>query len=163
MIIIDIMVKSAGWNDEKMLYNITEKALMTTMHHVSLEDVVSEISLLFTNDEHMAQINAQWRNKNKSTNVLSFPAFPLKAGNRPGPMLGDIIIARETIVFEAAKEGKTFQDHLTHMIVHGILHLLGYDHETDDEAYKMEKLEREILQKLSIKDPYAELSINDKI
>ncbi|WP_375656640.1 rRNA maturation RNase YbeY [Bartonella sp. CM120XJJH] len=163
MIIIDIMVKSAGWNDEKMLYNITEKALMTTMHHVSLEDVVSEISLLFTNDEHMAQINAQWRNKNKSTNVLSFPAFPLKAGNRPGPMLGDIIIARETVVFEAEKEGKTFQDHLTHMIVHGILHLLGYDHETDDEAYKMEKLEREILQKLSIKDPYAELSINDKI
>ncbi|WP_273722559.1 rRNA maturation RNase YbeY [Bartonella sp. AU18XJBT] len=163
MIIIDIMVKSAGWNDEKMLYNITEKALMTTMHHVSLEDVVSEISLLFTDDEHMAQINAQWRNKNKSTNVLSFPAFPLKAGNRPGPMLGDIIIARETVVFEAEKEGKTFQDHLTHMIVHGILHLLGYDHETDDEAYKMEKLEREILQKLSIKDPYAELSINDKI
>ncbi|WP_375641612.1 MULTISPECIES: rRNA maturation RNase YbeY [unclassified Bartonella] len=163
MIIIDIMVKSAGWNDEKMLYNITEKALMTTMHHVSLEDVVSEISLLFTDDEHMAQINAQWRNKNKSTNVLSFPAFPLKAGNRPGPILGDIIIARETVVFEAEKEGKTFQDHLTHMIVHGILHLLGYDHETDDEAYKMEKLEREILQKLSIKDPYAELSINDKI
>ncbi|WP_375633985.1 MULTISPECIES: rRNA maturation RNase YbeY [unclassified Bartonella] len=155
MIIIDIMIKSAGWNDEKMLYNITEKALMTAMHHVSLENVVSEISLLFTDDEHMAQINAQWRNKNKSTNVLSFPAFPLKAGNRPGPMLGDIIIARETVVFEAEKEGKTFQDHLTHMIVHGILHLLGYDHETDDEAYKMEKLEREILQKLSIKDPYA--------
>ncbi|WP_375618037.1 MULTISPECIES: rRNA maturation RNase YbeY [unclassified Bartonella] len=155
MIIIDIMIKSAGWNDEKMLYNITEKALMTTMHHVSLGNAVSEISLLFTDDEHMAQINAQWRNKNKSTNVLSFPAFPLKAGNRPGPMLGDIIIARETVVFEAEKEGKTFQDHLTHMIVHGILHLLGYDHETDDEAYKMEKLEREILQKLSIKDPYA--------
>ncbi|WP_375638365.1 MULTISPECIES: rRNA maturation RNase YbeY [unclassified Bartonella] len=155
MIIIDIMIKSAGWNDEKMLYNITEKALMATMHHVSLENVVSEISLLFTDDEHMAQINAQWRNKNKSTNVLSFPAFPLKAGNRPGPILGDIIIARETVVFEAEKEGKTFQDHLIHMIVHGILHLLGYDHETDDEAYKMEKLEREILQKLSIKDPYA--------
>ncbi|WP_375621197.1 MULTISPECIES: rRNA maturation RNase YbeY [unclassified Bartonella] len=155
MIIIDIMIKSAGWNDEKMLYNITEKALMATMYHVSLENVVSEISLLFTDDEHMAQINAQWRNKNKSTNVLSFPAFPLKAGNRPGPMLGDIIIARETVVFEAEKEGKTFQDHLIHMIVHGILHLLGYDHETDDEAYKMEKLEREILQKLSIKDPYA--------
>ncbi|WP_375646299.1 rRNA maturation RNase YbeY [Bartonella sp. AA56HLJMS] len=155
MIIIDIMIKSAGWNDEKMLYNITEKALMATMHHVSLENVVSEISLLFTDDEHMAQINAQWRNKNKSTNVLSFPAFPLKVGNRPGPILGDIIIARETVVFEAEKEGKTFQDHLIHMIVHGILHLLGYDHETDDEAYKMEKLEREILQKLSIKDPYA--------
>ncbi|WP_139412792.1 rRNA maturation RNase YbeY [Bartonella mastomydis] len=163
MIIIDIMIKSAGWNDEKMLYNITEKALMAVMRHVSLENVVSEISLLFTDDEHMAQINAQWRGKNKSTNVLSFPAFPIKAGSSPGPMLGDIIIARETVVLEAEKQGKTFQDHLTHMIVHGTLHLLGYDHETDDEAYQMEMLEREILQKLSIKDPYAELSINDKI
>ncbi|PIT70787.1 rRNA maturation RNase YbeY [Bartonella tribocorum] len=163
MIIIDIMIKSAGWNDEKTLYNITEKALMVTMHHVSLENIVSEISLLFTDDEHMAQINAQWRGKNKPTNVLSFPAVHLKAGNSPGPILGDIVIARETVILEAEKQGKTFQDHLTHMIVHGTLHLLGYDHETDDEAHQMEKLEREILQKLSIKDPYAELSINDKI
>ncbi|EJF81378.1 Probable rRNA maturation factor [Candidatus Bartonella washoeensis] len=158
MITIDITVESTGWNDEKMLYNITEKALKTTMHHVSLENVISEISLLFTDDKHMAKINALWRNKNKPTNVLSFPALPLKAGDRPGPMLGDIIIARETVVLEAEKEGKSFQDHLTHMIVHGVLHLLGYNHETDDEAHHMEKLEREILQKLSIKDPYAELS-----
>ncbi|MBB5073386.1 putative rRNA maturation factor [Bartonella callosciuri] len=158
MIIIDIIVENAGWNDEKMLYNITEKALTTTMHHISLENIVSEISLLFTDDKHMAQINAQWRGKNKPTNVLSFPAFPINAGDPPGPMLGDIIIARETVVLEAKKEGKIFQDHLTHMIVHGTLHLLGYNHETDEEAHHMEKLEREILQKLFIKDPYAELS-----
>ncbi|GAA5105936.1 rRNA maturation RNase YbeY [Bartonella jaculi] len=158
MITIDIIVESTGWNDKKMLYNITEKALKTTMHHVSLGNVVSEISLLFTDDKHMAKINALWRNKNQPTNVLSFPAFPLKAGDSPKNMLGDIIIARETVVLEAEKEGKSFQDHLTHMIVHGVLHLLGYNHETDDEAYHMEKLEREILQKLSIKDPYAELS-----
>ncbi|KEC55739.1 rRNA maturation RNase YbeY [Bartonella koehlerae] len=158
MITIDIIVESAGWNDEKMLYNITEKALKTTMHHFSLENIVSEISLLFTDDKHMAQINAQWRGKNKSTNVLSFPAFPLKVGDPPGPMLGDIIIARETVILEAKNEAKSFQDHLTHMIVHGILHLLGYNHETNEEAHHMEELERKILQKLSIKDPYAELS-----
>ncbi|AFR25944.1 rRNA maturation RNase YbeY [Bartonella quintana] len=158
MITIDITVESARWNNEKMLYDITEKALKTTMHHLSLENVVSEISLLFTDDKHMAQINAQWRNKNKSTNVLSFPALPLKAGDPPGLMLGDIIIAQETVVLEAKKEGKSFQDHLTHMIVHGILHLLGYNHETNDEACQMEELEREILLKLSINDPYAELS-----
>ncbi|ETS07587.1 rRNA maturation RNase YbeY [Bartonella henselae] len=158
MITIDILVESDGWNDEKMLYNITEKALKTIMHHLSLENVVSEISLLFTDDKHMAQINAQWRGKNKSTNVLSFPAFPLKVGDSPGPMLGDIIIARETVVLEAENEAKSFQDHLTHMIVHGILHLLGYNHETNEEAFHMEELERKILQKLSIKDPYAELS-----
>lgn len=157
MITIDITVESSGWDDEQILYNITEKALKTTIHHLSLENVVSEVSMLFTDDQHMAQINAKWRGKNKSTNVLSFPAFPLKIGQIPGPMLGDIIIARETVLLEAKREGKLFQDHLTHMIVHGVLHLLGYDHETDDEAHHMEKLEREILQKLSIQDPYIEL------
>ncbi|MET3560079.1 putative rRNA maturation factor [Bartonella japonica] len=158
MITIDIIVESVGWNDEEMLYKITEKALTTTMHRLSLENAASEISLLFTDDEHMTQINAQWRGKNKPTNVLSFPAFPLKAGDPPGPMLGDIIIARETVILEARKEGKPFQDHLTHIIVHGLLHLLGYNHETHDEALQMEGLEREILQQLFIKDPYAELS-----
>lgn len=157
MITIDITVESSGWDDEQILYNITEKALKMTMHHLSLENVVSEVSMLFTDDQHMAQINAKWRGKNKSTNVLSFPAFPLKIGQIPGPMLGDIIIARETVLLEAKREGKLFQDHLTHMIVHGVLHLLGYDHQTDDEAHHMEKLEREILQKLSIQDPYIEL------
>lgn len=158
MITIDITIDNSGWNDEKMLYNITEKALTTTMHHLSLENVVSEVSLLFTDNKHMAQINAQWRNKNEPTNVLSFPAFPLKVGQPPGLILGDIIIARETVALEASTEGKLFQDHLTHMIVHGVLHLLGYNHETDEEAHQMEKLEREILQKLSIKDPYTELA-----
>ncbi|WP_336278812.1 rRNA maturation RNase YbeY [Bartonella sp. CB175] len=158
MITIDITVKSSGWCDKKILYNITEKALTATMHHLSLDNIISEISLLFTDDKHMAQINEQWRNKNESTNVLSFPAFPLKAGHPPGSMLGDIIIARETVMLEATKEGKSFHDHLTHMIIHGVLHLLGYDHETNYEAFQMEELEREILSKLSIKDPYAELS-----
>ncbi|WP_019219933.1 rRNA maturation RNase YbeY [Bartonella florencae] len=156
MITIDITIESSGWDDKQVLYNITEKALTTIMHYLSLEGVVSEISMLFTDDQHMAQINAQWRGKNKPTNVLSFPAFPIKVGQIPGPMLGDIIVARETILLEAKREGKLFQDHLTHMIVHGVLHLLGYEHETDDEAYQMEKLEKEILQKLSIKNPYNE-------
>ncbi|GAA4663383.1 rRNA maturation RNase YbeY [Bartonella pachyuromydis] len=157
MITIDITVESSGWDDEQILYNITEKTLITTMHHLSLENIVSEVSMLFTDDKHMAQINAKWRGKNKPTNVLSFPAFPIRIGQIPGLMLGDIIIARETVLLEAKREGKLFHDHLTHMIVHGVLHLLGYNHETDDEAHHMEKLEREILQKLSIKDPYIEL------
>ncbi|MET3589772.1 putative rRNA maturation factor [Bartonella silvatica] len=158
MITIDIRIESSGWNDEKTLYSITEKALTTTMHHISLDNIVSEISLLFTDNKHMAQINGQWRGKNKPTNVLSFPALPLKIGQIPGPMLGDIIIARETVLLEAKKEGKLFQDHLIHMIVHGTLHLLGYDHQTNEEAHQMERLEREILKKLSIKDPYNALS-----
>ncbi|UNE54576.1 rRNA maturation RNase YbeY [Bartonella machadoae] len=156
MITIDIMIESSEWSDKQLLYNITEKVLTATMHHLSLENIVSEVSLLFTDDKHMAQINAKWRNKNKPTNVLSFPAFPLEIGQKPGPILGDIVIAQETVALEAKKERKSFQDHLTHMIVHGVLHLLGYNHETDEEAHQMEKLEREILQKLSINDPYID-------
>ncbi|MBA9083025.1 MULTISPECIES: rRNA maturation RNase YbeY [Bartonella] len=157
MITIDITIEDSEWDNEDVLYDITTKALTTTMHHLSLNKVTSELSLLFTNDDHIAQINAQWRFQNKPTNVLSFPAFPLKVGQSPKPMLGDIIIARETIMREAKEEGKSFQDHLTHMIVHGLLHLLGYNHETNDEANQMETLEREILSKLSIKNPYTEL------
>lgn len=158
MITIDITIEDIEWGEEEVLYDIIEKALTATIQHCSLDDVVtSELSLLFTDDEHMAKINAQWRNKNKPTNVLSFPAFPIEAGQSPGSMLGDIVIARETVIREAKQEGKSFQDHLTHMIIHGVLHLLGYDHETHEEANQMEMLEREILQKLSIKDPYTEL------
>ncbi|MCZ2328065.1 rRNA maturation RNase YbeY [Bartonella sp. F02] len=157
MITIDITIKNAEWEKEEVLYDITKKALQTTFQHISLDNITSELSLLFTDDKHMAEINAQWRNKNQSTNVLSFPAFPLKAGTKPGFMLGDIVIARETVMREAQEEGKLFQEHLTHMIIHGILHLLGYDHETDEEAHQMEQLEREILQKLLIKDPYTDL------
>ncbi|ALE03404.1 rRNA maturation RNase YbeY [Bartonella ancashensis] len=157
MISIDITVNSPEWDDEKLLYSITQKALIAVTSHLSLFDTVSELSLLFTNDEYMTQINAQWRKKNYPTNVLSFPAFPLKVGQKPGLMLGDIILARETIAREAEEGKKSFHDHLTHMIVHGILHLLGYDHETNDEAHQMEELEKDILQKISIKNPYTEL------
>ncbi|MDD9332199.1 MAG: rRNA maturation RNase YbeY [Bartonella sp.] len=157
MISIDITIESAKWNNEKMLYNITENALVTTLQHLSLNEITSELSLLFTDDTHMAQINARWRNHNKPTNVLSFPAFPLKAGQNPKLTLGDIVIAQETVMREAEEEKKSFQDHLTHIIIHGILHLLGYDHQTNDEANQMEKLEKEILQKLTIKDPYTKL------
>ncbi|MDD9328954.1 MAG: rRNA maturation RNase YbeY, partial [Bartonella sp.] len=144
MISIDITIESAKWNNEKMLYNITENALVTTLQHLSLNEITSELSLLFTDDTHMAQINARWRNHNKPTNVLSFPAFPLKAGQNPKLTLGDIVIAQETVMREAEEEKKSFQDHLTHIIIHGILHLLGYDHQTNDEANQMEKLEKEI-------------------
>lgn len=158
MITVDMSVETLNWEKEEILYDIAKKALMAIVQHLLLDDVTSELSLLFTDDDHMARINAQWRNKNKPTNVLSFPILPLKAGQKPGPMLGDIVVARETLIREANKAGKSFHDHLTHMIIHGILHLLGYDHKTHEDAYEMEKLEIEILQKLSIKNPYADIS-----
>jgi probable rRNA maturation factor len=86
--------------------------------------------------------------------VLSFPAYPITPGKIPGPMLGDIIIARETVAREAKELEKPFEDHLTHLMVHGFLHLFGYDHMNDAEAEIMEGLETRILADLGLSDPY---------
>ncbi len=115
----------------------------------------TELSLVFTDDASIREINAEWREKDKPTNVLSFPAYPLEPGGMPGPMLGDIVIARETVEREALDLDKSFEDHLTHLLVHGFLHLFGYDHMDAEEAEEMEGLETRILAKLGLSDPYA--------
>ena len=105
---------------------------------------------LFTSDDAVKALNAQWRGKDAPTNVLSFPA-PETAGT-----LGDIALAYETCAREADEQGKSLKDHATHLLVHGLLHLLGYDHEADDDAAEMEGLEKDILAGLSIADPYVQ-------
>ena len=115
-----------------------------------------EVSLVFTDDDHIRLLNRQYRGKDAPTNVLSFPAAPVISG-RFGPLLGDIVLARETIAAESEAGGLDFAGHLTHLIVHGFLHLVGYDHETDAEAAIMERLETDILGGLGIADPYAGL------
>ncbi len=110
---------------------------------------------MFTDDASIREINAEWRQQDKPTNVLSFPAFPVTPGEKPGPMLGDIVIARETVEREAVDLGKSFEEHLTHLLVHGFLHLLGYDHMETEEAEEMEALETRILASLGLSDPYA--------
>ena len=102
----------------------------------------------------MRRLNRDYRGKDKPTNVLSFPRRRLLAG-RLGPLLGDIVLAAETVAREAEDEGLALDDHLTHLIVHGFLHLLGYDHEDEAEAAVMEGLETAILGGLGIADPYA--------
>jgi len=116
--------------------------------------VESDLSLVFTDDAQIQQLNKKWRGQDKPTNVLSFPAFALKPGEVPKPMLGDIVLAFETLVREAAQEKKDFNHHLSHLLVHGLLHLLGYDHETQEEADMMEGYEVAILRQLAIADPY---------
>lgn len=107
-----------------------------------------EIAVVLADDAFVQNLNKQYRGKDKPTNVLSFPAS-LGDGE-----LGDIILAFETIEREAAEQQKTFRNHATHLLVHGFLHLLGYDHIEEKEAEIMEKLEIKILKKLGISNPY---------
>jgi probable rRNA maturation factor len=117
-----------------------------------------EVSLLLTNDSQVQDLNRDYRGQDKPTNVLSFAALDADSPIPPdGPiLLGDVIIARETAEREAADEDKTLAHHLSHLVVHGVLHLLGYDHMEDDEAEEMESLERSILAGLGVPDPYRD-------
>jgi metalloprotein, YbeY/UPF0054 family len=158
---LQIAVEDEGWPHEDALEALSEKVLETAARHMAEQErqpfpkQAPELSLVFTNDEAIREINAQWRGKDNPTNVLSFPAFPLQPGGMPGPMLGDIIMARETLEREASDLEKSFEEHLSHLLVHGFLHLFGYDHMTEDEAQIMEGLETRILAELGLSDPYA--------
>jgi probable rRNA maturation factor len=114
-----------------------------------------QVTILLTTDAEMKELNRTWRGKDAPTNVLSFPAGD-KLGE-PG-LLGDIALAYETILQEARDSGIRFADHVQHLVVHGLLHLLGFDHMNDKEAELMENLERTALASLGIADPYAEES-----
>ena len=150
----DMAINAEGWQNEETLRRLVDSVLQATLQELGFNNIDSELSLVFTNDADIREINAKWRHIDKPTNVLSFPAFALQPGQEPGEILGDIVIARETVEREAAEEDKSFDDHLSHLVVHGLLHLMGYDHQNDDEAEQMETLERKILASLGISDPY---------
>ena len=150
-----ILVEAGKWPDENALAAVAKGALAAAVDVLALAiGEPPELSLVFTDDAHIRQLNAAWRHKDKSTNVLSFPLVAVEPGAPLPPMLGDIVLACETVGREAEAEGKPFEHHLAHLIVHGFLHLLGYDHETDREAGEMEGIERRILAALAIPDPY---------
>lgn len=152
---IALAVETPGWADEAELETLVRRTVDAVVADLALRSSdPTELGVTFTDDAAIRGLNAQWRGKDTPTNVLSFPAFP-EGGDAIPPMLGDIVLARETIEREAALDGKPFDHHLTHLVAHGLLHLLGYDHETDDEAEDMEGAERRILASLAIPDPYA--------
>ena len=113
------------------------------------------MSLCLTDDAEVRALNARWRGLDKPTNVLSFPAAPAER-MREAPLLGDIALAYETLAREAEKSGASLADHYRHLVAHGFLHLIGYDHQTDEEAERMEALEKRILARLGVADPYAD-------
>lgn len=152
---IDIAVEAGDWPDGELLAAQGERACAAAFAELGIEPHESELSLVFTDDASIRTLNRDWRGKDKATNVLSFPAFEIAPGDALPPMLGDVILAFETVSREAALEEKPFEHHLSHLLVHGLLHLLGYDHENDADADEMEGLERKILERLSVPDPYG--------
>ena len=110
------------------------------------------ISILFSGDQQVAELNKYFRNINKPTNVLSFPSTQIKTKDKI--FIGNIVFSSQTIINEAERENINLEDHLIHLFIHGVLHLLGYDHETEDDASIMESLEIKILKNLNIDNPY---------
>lgn len=150
---IAILVEAGDWQNGTELEAIATRVIEAALRTLRLQLTKgAEISLVFTDDDHIRVLNRRYRNIGKATNVLSFPPAA-EAGS--AMMLGDIVLARETIVSEAASEGLTIEAHLAHLILHGFLHILGYDHAEEAEAQDMERLETEILSGLGIADPHA--------
>jgi probable rRNA maturation factor len=163
----DIVIEDDRWAALE-LEALAHAAAQATLGHLGLDPEQAELTLLACNDERIAALNGDFRGKPRATNVLSWPAEERGAvtpGGDPLPVepgidgmleLGDIALAFETCAAEAEAAGKPLADHVTHLVVHGLLHLLGYDHENDPDALLMEGLEREILGKMGYDDPYRE-------
>jgi probable rRNA maturation factor len=153
---VDVLVEEEGWRAVPQVEALAERAAIAAAAGagIALRDG-AEVSVLLAGDAAVRTLNAQWRGLDKPTNVLSFPAAP-PSGLAAAMLIGDIALAYETVAREAAAEDKTIADHLTHLVVHGMLHLLGHDHEDAAEAERMEQLERQILATLGIADPYRD-------
>lgn len=141
---IDISAQAEGWPNCDLLVQIAVQAAW----NVLTTPRAGELSVALSNDEQVRALNRDYRHIDKSTNVLSFPVAA------PAPLLGDIVLALETVQREAKEKSISFEDHLTHLLIHGFLHLQGYDHEIEAEAETMEALEIRALAALVIDNPY---------
>ena len=158
--VMDVLIEAPEW-DALGLEALAGRAESAALAHLGLDPAAYETALLGCDDARIAALNADFRGKPQPTNVLSWPSedrAPDATGQPPAPPapgeLGDIAIAWQTCAQEAAEAGRPVADHVTHLIVHGVLHLLGYDHITDSDAALMERLEVEILATLGLPDPY---------
>ena len=139
-----------GIDIEKPLDNKLNKIVSTILDQEKMSDCVINLRLL--NDKEMKKLNMQFRQKDKTTNVLSFPNDDISVKQTKN--IGDIAISLEYVKAEAKKEGKTFDDHIIHMLAHGVYHILGYDHDNNENAVIMENKEIQTLKKINISNPY---------
>lgn len=156
---VELRVEGGGWPEPARLAALAEQAVGAVLAETrAVVPPGAELSILFSDDAHVRALNARWRGADKPTNVLSFPLARIAPGAPLPPALGDIVLAAETVAREAALDGKPTERHILHLIVHGLLHLMGHDHRDDDEAEAMENLERRTLARLAVPDPYSEAS-----
>lgn len=157
----DTLIEAGDWPDEAILRRLVDRAVEATLAALRPDLAPSaEVSLVFTDDTHMRALNRRYRGKDSPTNVLSFPAAPVDR-RQLGPLLGDVVLAFQTVAAEAAAGRLALDAHATHLIVHGFLHLLGYNHEDEDSAAVMEGLETAILANLGIADPHGAATDGD--
>lgn len=151
--VIDVIIECPSWQQLATVENIAETAIRAALAEAAVKlRTQAEISVLFCDDATIRELNKTWRGKDAATNVLSFPA-PGPVRHRP--MLGDIAIAFGTTQAEAQAEGKSLAAHVSHLVVHGFLHLLGHDHEIEAQAEVMEAMERRVMTRLGLPDPFA--------
>src|SRR5215471_12558618 len=152
---IEILVDSARWSGRRGVQPLLRRAIAGASTALPAKTARStsgaELAIVLTNDSAIRELNRTWRGKDEPTNVLAFPTAPEASPHR---LLGDVVIAYETLAREAKTERKPFDHHLAHLAVHGFLHLCGYDHETNRQAAAMERLETAILSRLGVPDPY---------
>jgi len=155
-----VVHESGGWTALGAIEPVVEAVARAIAGHVALPATRTDAVVVLSSDADVRTLNNDWRKQDKPTNVLSFPSPPqpgVTAGDEAtiGHFIGDIVLAEETIAREAADLGIPLSDHFRHLVLHGLLHLLGYDHETDADAAVMEPLETRILAALGVPDPYA--------
>ena len=150
---IDLLVESELWRGADDAESAARRAISEAAAMLSTPR--AELAIVLTDDSAIRLLNRTWRGVDAATNVLSFPTG--QAMGEP-PLIGDIVLAYETIAAQARAEHKPFAYHLAHLAVHGFLHLLGYDHRQSKEAETMERVERDVLRRLGIPDPYRRLS-----
>ena len=157
--VIDVAIEAADWASLEAPSQLAEAAILAAIGESGVVLAANaEISVVFCDDRFIRDLNRNWRGIDKPANVLSFPAGGDAAF---APLLGDIVIAFETASREASEEARPLRDHVAHLLVHGFLHLIGHDHIGAAEAATMEKLERAILGRLGIADPFLESLIEE--
>ncbi len=162
---IDVSVQDPAWEKIDKISNLVHKVASTTLTAAIIPRFAFgralEVSIVLANDDLIQLLNREYRNKDAPTNVLSFATLDSEEPETGDVLnLGDVILSYQTIMREAEEQNKTITEHTMHLIVHGVLHVLGYNHQTDDSATDMETLEIRILERLGVQNPYTELDPN---